>query len=47
MPFTKEERRARRTRERLRQALAQLLFEKELRGLENIWPQIKPAVSQL
>lgn len=24
-----------------------LLFEKELRGLENIWPQIKPAVSQL
>lgn len=30
MPFTKEDRRARRTRERLRQALAQLLCEKEL-----------------
>lgn len=24
-----------------------LFFEKELRGLENIWPQIKPVVSQL
>ena len=23
-----------------------LLFERELRGLETVWPQIKPAVAQ-